>query len=505
MGKGNRNRVIKAEERQATREKAAKKQAKQKKAIKWSAIIAGVLCLTVVASLLISAGINSHINSGDGLRKAIVAKSEHHQVTGTMASYYMYSIYETFKSNNAAYLDMLVDLNTSLKKQPCYYDTSKQKTWFQYFVEVTSQEIAIYLSYAELASKDGMTLSDESIKLIDNSIKSLKDTATRSNMSFDLYLRNKYGRGVKEQDIRSALELYYLAMQKKDEMFESKVLTDEDLNKYVSENMSSFYTASYYEITIDAEYDVGAADQETINNAILVAKAKAEAMARIKDAKAFENAMKDYHTNELELTTDQAAKAVANCTFTDVSYKDSSDLQKWLFSTDRVAGEAKVFEGTEKYTVVYIIEPSHKDTTESRNFKHILLSLDNFATTAEAKAKADEIVATLKNDLTDEKFDAMAKQFSEDTQIDYKNMLSSNLGDKVGTWLFAAERNIGDIAVIENGSLVHIVYYTQNGLEVWEQQASNALKNDYCSKEISELNKQISALIDRAAFEGITI
>ena len=503
MGKGNRNKELKAAERQAEKERIAKKKEKNKKLAKLTAFASAIGVGAVAVVLAVVLIIGAIADGGAALRGGIVINSDAAKVDGAMASYYMYALFSNFKTNNSTYIDSMMDVGKSLKKQACYYD--KNKTWFEYFKALTVDQIASYVALAEMAQKDGMTLSEDNKKLIEDSIAAIDGYAKNSKMSVSTYIKKNYGRGVKKSDIKNALELYYLASQKYQELYDSKAVSLEDMNEYVGKNMASYYKATYYEFTIEAEYDLSVSDQQTINNAVAAAKKHAESLANCKTEDAFKAFVLDYAINHLEQDSTKANKTVESAKQSDVAYKDSSDMQKWVFSIDRKAGETKVFPGTEKFTVVLVVEPSHMDKTPSKNFGHILLTLDKHDNTAAMKVKADEIVASFGENATKEKFEAAAKEHSEDTVVDYENIVKGNLDAKIDSWLFDAARKVGDITIIENGNMLHILYYQGKGLETWQQNAQNAIKSDYCTSLTKDREAEINKKSNSKAMDKIEI
>ncbi len=503
MGKGLRNRELKEAKKQEAQRIAAEKKAKQQKQTKIAAFISAGLAIVIGLTIAITAIINARIDSGDSLRKTIVASTPHHKVTGTMASYFMYDIYSSFKLDNSSYLDSLLDVNKSLKEQPCYYENSK--TWFQYFQEATSTYISSYLCFAEMASEAGETLSEESKKYVEETIGILKEYASSADMSFDDYLKSNYGRGVKEQDVRAALELKYLSSQKYNALFESAEITDEQIDKHVLDNKASFYTASYYEFSINAQYDTATADKDTINAAIALAERKANALAACKTVDEFKNYITSY-LKELEYTDDQIKSELTNAYYQNQSYKENSELQKWLYSLDRKAGDTKVYEGTEKYIVILIVEPSHLDTAISRNFAHMLLSSDKYGTLAAANTKANEILNQLENGLTKDSFESLAKEYSEQSTVFHLNTVKDRLDDtNVNTWLFDESRKIGDIGIVESDSAIHIVYYYENGNQTWWVDADYALREKYCSTISEKRTSEYRAAINTEGYSDIEI
>ena len=223
MGKVNRIKELKAAERQAEKERIAKKKEKNKKLAKLTAFASAIGVGAVAVVLAVVLIIGAIADGGAALRGGIVINSDAAKVDGAMASYYMYALFSNFKTNNSTYIDSMMDVGKSLKKQACYYD--KNKTWFEYFKALTVDQIASYVALAELAQKDGMTLSEDNKKLIEDSIAAIDGYAKNSKMSVSAYIKKNYGRGVKKSDIKNALELYYLASQKYQELYDSKAVT----------------------------------------------------------------------------------------------------------------------------------------------------------------------------------------------------------------------------------------------------------------------------------------
>ena len=503
MGKGSRNKELKAAERQFEKERIAKKKEKNKKIAKITAIASAIGVAAIAVVLIALIVINAIVDGGATLRGATVLKTDNITVDGTMASYYMHTLLSNFKTNNSTYIDAMMDVGKSLKKQKCYYNESI--TWFNYFQSRTLEQIVSYVALAELAATSGMTLSEENKKAIDDQIAAIDNYAKNSKMSVSAYMKKNYGRGVKKSDIKKALELFYIASQKYQEIHSSKEVSSEQINEYVESNKASFYSATYYEFTIQAEYDLNISDQETINNAVNYAKAIANNMAECKTEEEFRAFIKDYAINHLEEDEATAAKTVESAKQENISYKDSTDMQKWVFSTDRKVGDTKVFPGTEKFTVIFIAEPSHKDETPSKNFGHIHLTLDKYADTATMKAKADEILASFGENITKEAFDNAAKEFSEDSVIDYENIAKGNVDTKIDAWLYDSARNIGDVTIIENGNMVHILYYSGDGLETWQQTAEETLKSAYCAEQTKVAEEELTKKSDLNAMKNIEI
>ena len=84
-------------------------------------------------------------------------------------------------------------------------------TWFDYFMAEATSEVQTMLYYCEEAHAMGLSLDDDNKKSIDDTIASLEATATSYGYPLNAYIAASFGEGVKERDIRHALELSELA------------------------------------------------------------------------------------------------------------------------------------------------------------------------------------------------------------------------------------------------------------------------------------------------------
>lgn len=503
MGKGKRSRENKARELELLRQKQEELEKVKRRNKKFGAIFgsicAGVLATVIVVSIIL----NSALDSGKPLRNTIVAKTEHFEVTGTMASYYLYNTVNTFKTNNSTQLDTFMDVDVSLKKQKSYYNINQ--TWFDYFVNTVSTNINSYLALAEEAHSKGETLRKEFTDMIEEELQLMNQYASNAGMSINKYLRQNYGRGVKESDVRAALELYYIAYQAYNDYYEGLEVTDEDIDKYVSDNKSSFYTASYYTFTVDAVYDVNASDDLAIKRAVALAKAKAESLAACKTEEAFKAALKAYLI-ELEEDEKDIDKIISESYKKDKTYSDSSDISKWVFDTARKVGDAKIVEGTESFTIYFVSEPSHLDESETKNFYKIYFTNSNYGSESKATEKAEEVKKTfLAGDITVDAFKALAETYNEDDSVFHENIAAGNLSDDIEKWLFDSARKEFDVEVIKATSGCHLMMFAGNGLPAWKNEADTAHRSDLSTKWNEELIKNCKITKNIEGFDQIRI
>ena len=209
-------------------------------------------------------------------------------------------------------------------------------------------------------------------------------------------------------------------------------------------------------------------------------------------------------------------KVITNATKTQ-SYTLESDLGKWLFpgvkaqfGVDYAEGEQKgenapvgdsfvdrktfsesekaAAEALGKYTITvnYVTKSAYRDETPTRNVGHILFQVDKdnsecFATSAEAKAEAQKILAEIKatadaNGLvTKEVFESFAKEHNMDSNNFYDDVCKGEMVEAYEKWLFDA-KTVGEIGIVETTYGWHIMYYGGESEVTWMEKAQEAAR-----------------------------
>lgn len=95
---------------------------------------------------------------------------------------------------------------------------------------------------------------------------------------------------------------------------------------------------------------------------------------------------------------------------------------------------------------------------------------------AAAKAKAEELLAKWKEKGTEEYFAELANEYSEDQSGNvtdggiYQGVSEGQMVTNFNNWCFDAERQSGDVAIVETEYGYHIMYFSAYGEEVWKTQ-----------------------------------
>ena len=551
MGKGSRNRetrvtdqsvnngTVKLSKKQLIRLQEKKK--RTNKIIKWS--IAAVLAVVIVAAIIITS--LPHVPDLEG---QLVAKNGSFEIDGAMFAYVVYDYVNQYGSYLSSY-----GYNVSLgllNQTTTYKSGSTSKTWYAYFCDLAESRLAEIVSLASKAKADGMTLSDEDIKEIDESMDELKEYALKSGYGgINKFLNAVYTPGVTAGAVRRVMEMETLAYNYYEKYIDSLEYTDEQFNKYREENPDSFLKIDYVSYTFTETYLKDA-----------TAEQKAEAYAKAKAAaKAF---MENYTTVEsfknaiIEL--EQAKEAEKNTSGTESGSGDSqtseveshktdalTDAEKeeilsdfvaegelynttkaeaeatkgyyeWAYSEDRVANDTYMLEnkasnGDLSYTVYIIEKPVYIDDYTSKDVMHILFSVDTSLTgTAKdkafekAKEEADKILDEYNNgDKTADAFKALAKEHTDDSNGEdgglYENVIKGQMVEEFENWIYDEAREAGNVDLVKTKYGWHMMYFVGDGMTAWKVTAENGLKSDDYSDHLEELEEKFELEYDYEA------
>jgi len=282
MGKGNRSRQDRAFE---TVQNIQEETPKNTKLITTIATIA--VSLLLVGCILLSVV----VNTGIVLRTQTAAKTDNFSVSGTVMSYLIYSQAQQMV---ALYQQYGID----------YTLAQVLEQSFDSMAESTLGQVKQMLVLCEYAKANGIELSAEDEKAIDDYMASIDEAAAANFYSTNSYIKLMYGNGVNASDIRKSLELNYLSNAAY-EAIEAKLeaeITEDAINKYVEENVDLFYMADYLTYTYTAELiEAGAEATVEETQAYEAEKAAmaalAEKLAAVKSADEFKSTAADHIVN----------------------------------------------------------------------------------------------------------------------------------------------------------------------------------------------------------------
>ena len=312
MGKSSRIKVERAGQRANALGNYKKKEGMPNWAVNLIAIVVTVAILLSGLLLVLS-------SNGTILRSRTAIRSEHFRVNGQMMTYYANVQYQNFLTNYSSILSSFsLDTEKPLKDQkfgdteakPNNYDAlylqtpeGFEGTWHDYFMLEAEEEVKNLLLYCEEAYKLGVTLGAGENQKIDEAIASIEAAATSYGYPLNSYISATFGDGVKEKDLRRAMELSELAT------LGMNALSDKLMGEVGADRINAAYNAdpskynqidySFYSFRVDyadISTDMKAANANVTDAEILAqyklkiteAKVKAEALLATADNTAFE-------------------------------------------------------------------------------------------------------------------------------------------------------------------------------------------------------------------------
>ncbi len=400
--------------------------------------------------------------------------------------------------------------------------------WDEYITYSTLNSIQYFYALAEEAEKSGMELTEDEITSITDQIEELRATATESGRTLNAYLRVSYGSGINENNLekwmlRDALAQKY-AEAKELEFIES--YTADIVNEEFKANPEaySYIDVRYYVFNVETEeVEDGAAESE-VEAAQKAAeeKAKKEAedfLSKIKSEKNFitaataldeANAEDDTTTSSAEETT-LLEKFMYDACLSNFG-EDNAD---WAFSSQRKAGDKKIFEyGTDgdvtNYYAMYIVKPAYKDEAVASDIKAYTFTYDTdadddskAATKEKAQAIVDEWNSLSDSEKTAAEFEHLAHHVYPDeaetlVSTDYDDLAESTLTDEVYAWANDDARKAGDVAVVESSSGCYAVYYTAKNEDAnWQITVKEALRDEDFNNYAEELIKNEEYVLNK--------
>lgn len=513
MGKGQRARESRAGKREEMQKIAAKKRRKERIG-KVIGICSGVIVALAIVAVVVYSSIAS---TGFFLRNTVAMKTDNYKVDNAMMAYYVQNQYYSFTNTYSEYLSMYgLDTSKSLKSQE-YGDG----TWFDYFLEQAKTQVKDLLLCAEKAKADGMTLDEEDKKTIDESMNTFKTYADNNKITLDQYFSSVFAQGVKEADVRRAIELSTLGAKYYSKYSDSLEYTDEDLQKYFDEHKENYVKADYMSYSFTASIASDATDAEK-DAAKADAKAKAEKLTASTSVDEFktnlETYLKDKHTAEYteeetaegeekltkeEKIAQEVATDMTNASATKYyTAEEDDDVGLWMFNAERKAGDtyldlpaddAKTF----TYTAYVLVNTQYFDQYETVDARHILFTAETYENAEGALKKANEVLAKYnEGEKTEESFEKLAKENSEDANVENNGGLyegitknTANYPQEFIDWCYDPARVTGDVGVIETESGAHIMYYSGKGGVAWKEAATLDKNADDIEAHLDEIEK----------------
>ena len=479
--------------------------------------VACVLAVAIIGSVFTYTLLG---NNGYFLRHTVAVKSENYEVNNAQMSYFFTTnLSSELSKNSTVYQYYGLDTSKSLKTQ----NYPSGGTWYDYFMQsVTIPSVKQMLTLCEQAKSVGFELSDDDRASIDESIQTIKDTASQKGYSVSQYVMNYYGYGVNLKDVRSAMEMSQLAYSYYNSVMDSYEHSESDLAGYFSEHENDFLKIDYLSYTFkvsdvknadtstdtssgdaestdtDASTDTSAESKEEDEDAEYKAqiKASADSLAAITDVEQFKAYVENYlKTVEYASETDtdkldgNVTSAMSKLETKGASYSEDSDEIKALFDMTE-ANKTFLHTHDDGTCEVYLLTaPKYREEYTTKNARVIALSSSDSGSITSTIDTINEALNSAED--KDAKFIELADEYSRSTA---KDALYENIGkddfdiDEMNAWLWDESRADGDRDIFSKESTssststssttyYYIVMYKGDGMTKWKFDVDTAMKN----------------------------
>ena len=537
MGKGNRVRTERADERQAKKEAIKKKEKKQRLSHNITIAVSIVLVIAIVAGLAYMA-FKGTIDSRR-LHNTVSVTSENYQLNNAEMTYFFNYNYLYFLNQYSSYLSYVqLDTSTDLKRQNCGMKQQDGYTWYDYFIDSTKDSTSELLVLCEEAKARGIELDENDRKDIEHSIEDIKEAASSEKLSLKEYIKKYYGSYVTEEDIRHCAELQKLASKCYNDIYNEPEYTDEKITQSCADNLAKYYFCDYKVYTFAADYEEGA-DEATVLAAQEKAAKNAENMlsAATSEEEFDRFAEEFYRDNYTIIADDDTTTEQGTYTMTETelqtkldnmltegsAYTVDTDFGKWAFEQNedgeyvRKVGDTVIIpsEDDDTYAVYYLIKTMYRHEYNTKNVRHILITVDSYDTEAglptdEAKAKAEEILNEFQaGDATEESFAALAEQHSMDQGSSdngglYENVLQGKMVTEFDSWIYDEARTAGETAIVSTQYGYHVMYFVGDGQIAWKTETEANLRSEDYSTAYTALTEKYTVNYEDKKLQNLT-
>lgn len=427
------------------------------------------------------------------LRRTAVMQTTHYTVDGAMMSYYYYDFYHAQLETLGEELENEgLDPTKPLREQT----RPTGESWYDYFMTDTLDYVRRILVFAEAARALGDS-EEDAREIADATFAAVADAATGEGVALADYIAAYYGEGVREEDVRRAIDLSAYASLRFEKLA-ATVYTEAELEAAYREDPAAYFAVDYIIYPIKAKVSSTASESE-MREAFLAAETAANTLASAATEREFTEALADLLRKEdAGRKNYEINHLISDAYIYAARPTDRDELSLWLADARREAGDTHIFGENGDYRVVFFLRAEERISYHRVSMRHILLAYNDYPMVSETRTAAERMLADfLAAEPTEEKFADLAAAFSADAATVGTGGLYTDIGrdtleKELADWLLADGREAGDTAVLQSAYGFHIVYFVgENELAVWQEEATAALQEKTYAAYLAAANLRI--------------
>ncbi len=451
--------------------------------------------LLIMAGVLAFFGIRYYNtpNTTETLNPGNVALSiSYTDVSIGMYNYY-YNSTVKYYTQQASYGYVELDPTKSYTTQKTTDDDGNEITWEQRFKIDTITQLQRLVAYYEAAEKDGIELTEEQKKLIDDDIEQIKSSASENDLSVDEYISMNFGENCGIATLKKMEEMSYKAQTYLRKATIEMVPSDERVKKYYEDHKEDYQQVEMCYLVMQYEDD-------TKSEVIKRAKKYASEISNEKQLKKLipvvcKDLIDAYVENGTYGDADAVAEQIAKSSTMTVTRSNPNQLPQaiidFLFDESNKKGSCRTV-ADDDYKAVFIVLKNSGTTVSDDNVysvRHILVMPetdkaddDDDTETAEptkkqweeAKEEAEKILGEYNSsERTEYSFALLAEQYSDDTASlssggsnfggIYANTPLGQMVSEFENWATDKNRTYGDVDIVKSQFGYHIMFFISNG------------------------------------------
>lgn len=429
---------------------------------------------------------------------SVVATIDGTKVSVGMYSYF-YSSIVSYYEQYAAYGYFDLDTTVDYSEQYTTNDEGENITWQEFFEQEALKELKNTTVYYNAGKAAGIKLTSAQQKTIDEQIKTLKDSASKAEVTLDQYIKANFGTFCSEQTLRLMLEQYYITANYKGMSSANSHYTDKEVDAYYNAHKAEYkkikfsYLAVEYDTTDDAtkkkSVDTAKSYMSKMKDADTVLSIVPEVYADYIESDAKKMMESDDKISEKEAVA-EATKIYEKNTIAEITGLESpfdEATNAWLFSEDTKIGATNYYIDEESNFIYVILKTETPKLLNDDTYtvRHILVMPETDQSKKDengkveptkqemmaAKKKAEKILAQYKKgEMTEYNFALLAEEYSEDP-----GSVSSGSGEGFGglyeavplgqmvkgfeNWAIDDSRKYGDTGIVESDYGYHIMFF----------------------------------------------
>lgn len=385
---------------------------------------------------------------------------------------------------------------TSKKDLQKVFDESTGETYSDYLYKAAAQNMQNIILLNQEAKKAGFKAVSAQ-RQVDDYVTSLRTYAATNKTTADKILQSQYGRGLSVRNLKEFMLRELTAQEYTNYLKQTQYkLTAEEMQAKYDAAPADYDNVTFNAYLVSAAIDSTATDTQKAD-AIALAKEQAQAILdKTTDPQSFRDASETAAGTDGASSFKDAADPTihANMSKADITSSYSSDVADYLFSDGRTDGDKTVITTDTGAYAVYF-QSRQLDTDPSVSYRALVVTnTDTAAATAKAQGYMDSV--------TDEtSFTDLVKKNSDDsstaiigglkTSVTAASLVTASPTEAetaLSTWLFSADRKVGDMTIITDVDGATLYYY-QKSLPAWE----SSLYDSNISTEYAAWYKTLAA------------